>query len=237
MSEYSVRIKAVIVALAMNAGIFAACAQAQTHNHTRGQTGDQTGDQTRDQTRGQTESRSAQSRFILEIGNRAISLLRTKQISEADRTARFGELLQTGFDLDYIGRFVLGRHWRAASDPQRAAYLDLFSQFVVKTYASRLQGYSGESFAIVSERVAGIKDSVVRTRIGRPGGGAAIDADWRVRKYHDSYRIVDVMVAGISMVVTQRQEFDAVIRRVGIDGLIAELRSRTGNHTTATANN
>ena len=179
MSEYSVRIKAVIVALAMNAGIFAACAQAQTHNHTRGQTGDQ------------TESRSAQSRFILEIGNRAISLLRTKQISEADRTARFGELLQTGFDLDYIGRFVLGRHWRAASDPQRAAYLDLFSQFVVKTYASRLQGYSGESFAIVSERVAGIKDSVVRTRIGRPGGGAAIDADWRVRKYHDSYRIVD----------------------------------------------
>lgn len=213
-----------MVALAMNAGVFATCAQAQTQNHGQGETG------------GQTESRSAQSRFILEIGNRAISVLRTKQISEANRTARFGELLQTGFDLDYIGRFVLGRHWRAASDPQRTAYLDLFAQYVVKTYASRLQGYSGQSFVFVSERVAGIKDIVVRTRIGRPGGGAAINADWRVRKYHDSYRIIDVMVAGISMVVTQRQEFDAVIRRVGINGLIDELRSRTGNHATATAN-
>jgi len=82
-------------------------------------------------------------------------VLRTKQISEANRTARFGELLQTGFDLDYIGRFVLGRHWRAASDPQRTAYLDLFAQYVVKTYASRLQGYSGQSFVIVSERWPG----------------------------------------------------------------------------------
>ena len=154
-------------------------------------------------------------------------MLRTKQISEANRAARFRELLQTGFDLDYIGRFVLGRHWRAASDPQRTAYLDLFAQYVVKTYASRLQGYSGQSFVIVSERVAGIKDIVVRTRIGRPGGGAAINADWRVRKYHDSYRIIDVMVAGISMVVTQRQEFDAVIRRVGINGLSDEPPSRS----------
>lgn len=176
---------------------------------------------------------TAEARFIRDLGERAIVLLSSHKITPDQRTAGFGDLLSSGFNLDYIGRFVLGRYWSTASAAQREAYLRLFREYVIKTYASRLRGYSGETFQVVAQRQAGPKDVIVRTRIARPGGGALIDADWRVRKFGNTPRIIDVMVEGISMAITQRQEFSSVIRRKGIDGLIADLQSKVGNVTPA----
>jgi phospholipid transport system substrate-binding protein len=79
---------------------------------------------------------------------------------------------------------------------------------------------------IISERPAGTKDVVVSTRILRPSG-PPIDADWRVRTTGERYRIIDVMVEGVSMVITQRSEFAAVVQRHGLQGLIEVLRART----------
>ena len=180
---------------------------------------------------------SAEARFIRTLGDRAIVLLADRSLSDHDRTTGFAELLSAGFDLDYIGRFVLARYWNAASASQRDACLPLFHHYVIRTYASRLRGYSGETFEIVAQRQAGPRDVIVRTRIARPGGGALIDADWRVRNVDGTLRIIDVMVEGISMAITQRQEFSSVIRRKGIDGLIADLRARTTGYAKANLDN
>ena len=83
----------------------------------------------------------------------------------------------------------------------------------------------GENLTIVSEQPAGKKDIVVRTRIDRPSG-PPIKADWRVRTTENRYRIIDIMVEGISMVLTQRSEFGALIKRKGMNGLLAVLRAR-----------
>ena len=178
---------------------------------------------------------SSETRFIRSMGDRAIALLASRSISAEQRSAGFADLLTSGFDLDYIGRFVLGRYWKSASPAQRDAYLPLFRRYVIATYASRLQGYSGETFQIVSQRAAGTRDVIVRTRISKPGGGAMIDADWRVRNVDGTPQVIDVMVEGISMAITQRQEFSSVIRRKGMDGLIADLRARTATNAYARA--
>ena len=96
---------------------------------------------------------------------------------------------------------------------------------MLRTYAERLGGYAGVTMAILSERPAGTKDVVVSTRIERPHG-PSIAADWRVRTTGRRYRIIDVMVDGVSMAVTQRSEFAAVIQRRGLQGLIDDLRVR-----------
>ncbi len=80
-------------------------------------------------------------------------------------------------------------------------------------------------FTVISARPAGSKDVVVRTRIERPSG-PPIKADWRVRVIKDEYKIIDVTVEGVSMAITQRSEFAAVIKSSGFEGLLVALRAR-----------
>ena len=167
----------------------------------------------------------AASRFIRGLGDQAIATLAAPGFGQEAREARIRVLVSQGFDLSFIGRFALGRHWRQATAAQRVEYSRLFGAYVLKTYTARFGGYAGVTMAVLSERPAGTKDVVVSTVI-EPPNGPPIVADWRVRTTGGRYRIIDIVVDGVSMVVTQRSEFAAVIQRRGLDGLIDELRVR-----------
>ncbi|MEQ9643124.1 MAG: ABC transporter substrate-binding protein [Alphaproteobacteria bacterium] len=164
--------------------------------------------------------------FITELANNAIGLLQRTDISLEQRETEFRKLLSHGFAMEFIGRFVLGRAWRTATPEQQQDYLAVFTEYVLKTYSRRLGGYSGEQFNVTGARAAGKKDVLVQTRIDRPSA-AAIVADWRVRQFDGQYKIIDIAVEGVSMAVTQRSEFAAVVSRNGLDGLVQALRART----------
>ena len=164
--------------------------------------------------------------FIQNLANRAISVLREDNGSLEIRETEFQTLLYDGFALDRIGRFVVGSHWRKMSVEQQDDYQELFKLWVLKTYSIRLGGYSGQTFSIVKVVEAGTTDRYVRTLIDQPKGGQSVRADWRVRHIDGAFKIVDVVVEGVSMVVTQRQEFSAVVRRHGVEGLVETLRAR-----------
>ncbi len=166
------------------------------------------------------------SLFVRQLGDEAITTLQSPGLSLEEREVRVHRILRDGFDLPFIGRFVLGRYWKQIDHEQQSDYLNLFSEYVLQIYSARLGGYEGETLTVVAERPAGTKDIVVMTRIDRPSG-PPIMADWRVRVTDNRLRIIDIMVEGISMVVTQRQEFASVIQRNGFDGLIEVLRART----------
>jgi hypothetical protein len=89
----------------------------------------------------------AAQQFVLALGNQALTTLRTPGLSLEQREASFRVLLRQNFDVDFIGRFVLGRAWNELGAEQRADYLQVFGEFVLKTYSQRLGGYSGETFA------------------------------------------------------------------------------------------
>lgn len=166
------------------------------------------------------------AQFIQWLGDQAISTLGSTSSPLAQREAMVRQLMRQGFDLEFIGRFVLGRHWRTVSADQQAQYLDLFSSYILQTYSSHLGGYTGETLAITSAKPAGSKDAIVQTRIERPSG-PPIDADWRVRAQGNQYLIIDISVEGVSMAITQRSEFASVIKNHGFEGLLAALRART----------
>ena len=164
--------------------------------------------------------------FIQGLADKALAVLREDGGSLETRESEFQTLLYDGFALDRIGRFVVGGHWRKMSAEQQEDYQRLFKQWVLRTYSVRLGGYSGQTFSIVNVVEASKTDRYVRTLIDQPKGGESVRCDWRVRHIDGSYKIVDVVVEGISMVVTQRQEFAVVVRRHGVDGLIEALRAR-----------
>lgn len=166
--------------------------------------------------------------FMRDLAVTGIELMEQGDYTEAEREQVFRKIVREGFALETIGKFVVGRYWRKMTTEQQAEYQELFSEWLLKTYAIRLGGYSGQRLEIVksSETESRYKDVIVTTRVVRVNGRPPINADWRVRKFGEEYKIIDVAVEGASMVTTQRKEFESVIRKVGVSGLIDNLRKR-----------
>jgi phospholipid transport system substrate-binding protein len=166
----------------------------------------------------------------------ALVVIKDQTLSDQDREARFEALLERGFDMPRIARYVLGRYWTTASDNERQAFAQLFQRWVVQTYASRFKGYSGEQVKVIGERPEN-DGTVVTTEITSPSGAPPVKLDWRVGHQSGAYRILDVDVEGVSMALTEREEIDSVIQRSG--GTVASLNrvfaERLGTSATADA--
>ena len=163
--------------------------------------------------------------FIKTLASQAIGTLQDQSVSLEVREERFRQLLHDGFAMRKIGRFVVGRHWKVMSPDQRDEYQQLFADWVLKTYSARLGGYTGQRFVIDRTVEAGASDIYVRTRIVQPES-EPMRCDWRVRSFDGKFKVVDVVVEGVSMLSTQRSEFGAVLRKHGPDGLIEALQIR-----------
>src|SRR6266404_7901838 len=172
--------------------------------------------------------------FIADLGKRAIDVL-TSPSSETDRERQFRALFDEGFDVPAISRFVLGPYWRTASEAQRQDFVALFEAYVVHAYAVRFNEYAGQQLQVIAARAEGDDSSLVQSRIAQPSGAPPLKVDWRVGKTAKGYKINDVVVEGVSMAVTQRQEFASVIQRNGgqIDALLKLLREKAGQSAEA----
>ncbi len=168
--------------------------------------------------------------FIRNMGQEAIDSLTERDVSQAERQKRFRRILKRAFDMRAIARFTLGRYWRIASKKERQEYVELFEDFVVQSFAIRFKDYDGESFQVGKVHEVGRKDKLVVSEIAQQKG-PPIRVNWRLRD-SNGYRIVDVVVEGISMGITQRDEFASVIRNHGgkIEGLLAALRKKIGRN-------
>ncbi|MCE2481740.1 MAG: ABC transporter substrate-binding protein [Alphaproteobacteria bacterium] len=165
--------------------------------------------------------------FIERLGVQAIEMLADPALTEQEQISEFRRILVAAFDLPTIARFVLGRYWRRATTEERREFESLLEDYIVTTYAARLGRYRGETLAVGAARGEG--DILVASEI-IPHEGPPVRVDWRVRGGPGSYKIVDVVVEGISMVITQRSAFASVIQRSGgrVSGLLSELRKKAG---------
>jgi len=165
--------------------------------------------------------------FMNELWGQTVEVL-SKKVPRAERLMRFRQLFQADFDGPGIARFVLGRYWRSASEQEQQEYLKLFEDYVVFVYGTRLSNFNGETFKMLGSRTDE-SGTIVSTDIISPSGEAPIKVDWRLIADHGSFKINDVIIEGISMLVTQRSEFASVIQRHGgqVGGLLELMRERT----------
>jgi phospholipid transport system substrate-binding protein len=169
------------------------------------------------------------SGFIENLAKEAVTALTDPDISRDERETRFRKMLNEHFAVSTIGQWVLGRYWNTATLEERKEFLSLFEDLLVVTYVNRFQRYSGETLTIEKTLVDDKSgDAVVFSQVVRPDGTAVVSVGWRLRGKGESFKIVDVLVEGVSMGLTQRSEFAAVIRKHGgqVSGLLAEMRER-----------
>ena len=164
--------------------------------------------------------------FISGLASEAIAGMSDKTLTVDGRAQRFRKLLTTDFDVPEIARFVLGRYWRVATPEERTEYTKLFEDYIVNIYAARFQEYNGEQLK-VNNAFRDDDGALVSSQIVR-SSGPPVKVDWKLRTAAPSFKIVDVMVEGVSMSVTQRDDFSAAIQAHGgkVAGLIAMLRDK-----------
>lgn len=162
------------------------------------------------------------AQFVEILGHEAAALL-----ASADGPGRqdaLKDLIRRGFNLELTSQFVLGQYWHRATPAQRAEFQDLFTQYLLNSYARHLSSFKPETLDVVSSHPVGERDVLVETIMSSSDGVAK--PVWRVRAQEGAYRIIDVSVDGVSLALTQRREFASVVSRSGLDGLLDMLREK-----------
>lgn len=168
------------------------------------------------------EARAVVQRAVDEV----LALVKTPG-SDAERADALRRVMEQNAALPQIARFAAGRIWREMSDDQQSRFIDAFSTYVSRIYARRFGEYSGETVTVGRAVDAGKKGVLVQSRISQPNG-APIPVDWLVSdRGGDGARIVDIVIEGVSMATTQREEVGAMFDRRGsdVEKLIEALQS------------
>lgn len=168
--------------------------------------------------------------FVQSLAQEALDDLAAATTPEAQRVERFRALFAGAFDVPLIARFVLGRYWRQASDAERTEYVKLFDELVVQTYVRRFNEFNTARIKVLSTSKPNEDNDVIVAVEAAVAGKPPVRLDVRVRQNGGDYRIIDVAIEGISMAITQRDEFASVIQRGGgrVEALLASLREKVG---------
>jgi len=129
-------------------------------------------------------------------------------------------------DFGRMTRLAVGRAWRTADTRQREALVAHFSTLITRVYASAIDAYDGHETQIDPlELSAGDKDVIVRSRF-KKAGAQPVEVDYAMWKSADGWKVYDIIVENVSLVITYRSQFGEEIVRDGIDGLIRSLAEK-----------
>ena len=167
--------------------------------------------------------------YVISTTEKAIKTLTDESIDPQEKEARFGKLFDENFDIPSISKFVLGKYWKSATTTQKKEFIVTFRNYIVKTYSSRFSEYTGEKLTLInSENQSNPKLFIVHTALNREDA-PPIKVDWRVGLKKDRYVILDIIIEGISLAITQRSEFVSVIDQNdgNVDNLIKLLKEKS----------
>src|SRR5881394_3269179 len=116
--------------------------------------------------------------------------------------------------------------WSQASPEQRKRLVSEFRNMLVRTYSNAIQSYQGQTLKVLPSRgKQDPEDTTVRTQFVR-AGGQPLPIEFHMRQADKTWKVYDIVVEGVSLVMTYRSEFDAVVKQEGIDGLIKRLAQK-----------
>ncbi len=165
--------------------------------------------------------------FVEDLGKQVVETVSNVNLSEKERNINFRNLYLSSFDNYYISRFVLGRYWKRLDSKLRKKFIASFDNYIVATYAPKFKGWEGTFKAVdslIENNYFNVKMNVLNK------DGPTLKLMWKI--YLDknkNFKILDVNIDGVSMLVTQRAEFMSVIKNNpnGVIGLIEAMDRKT----------
>ena len=148
-----------------------------------------------------------------------------RSLGQSGRYARLVPIVNRTFDLAFMARLAVGSSWATLAPAQQQRLTEAFGSYVSATYADRFDTYSGEQLEVTGEQPYG-SDVMVHTKIVKSNGETLI-LNYLMRQNRGDWQISDVYLDGtISQLAVQRSEFNSILRREGVDGLVMALNRK-----------
>ena len=160
-------------------------------------------------------------RTVVEV----LAVLADRSRPSDERRAQLEVIARQRFDFSTMSRLVLARNWKRFSKPQQTEFVEVFTRYLANDYGNRLDRYEQEQVEVLGERQEPRGDVTVKTAIvGGENDGALVA--YRMRDRKGRWKIIDVVIEGISLVANFRDQFRDVIARSGPEGLLEKLREK-----------
>ena len=153
----------------------------------------------------------------------AKEIILNKQIKNSEKKIKIEKIALKVVDVDGLSRFSLGSHRKNLSEKQFKEYTRVFRLFFAKNISSRLQNYSDQNIKVVGSKKINENYVMVKSKMTSKIDMQEIKIDWRVFKIKEKLVIRDLVIEGLSLAKTQREEFNSIFLSKGFEGLMASL--------------
>ncbi|GAB4281980.1 MAG: ABC transporter substrate-binding protein [Deferrisomatales bacterium] len=152
-----------------------------------------------------------------------LETLRAGSTDPDQKRERIRSIVRGRFSFRIISQRTLGKHWKTAGKAQRERFVELFSRLLEATYLSRVENYSDETVLYRGERIRGKRARVDTAILGKTG---EIPVEYRMVVVGGDWQVYDVVIEGVSLVSNYRTTYDEIIRREGMEGLLARMEEK-----------
>lgn len=164
---------------------------------------------------------------VVRTTDAVIAILKDPETSKDTKRVRIEDVVYANVDFATLTRLVMARNWRRLSPAQQVEFQNEFKRHLSVTYGNNIDSYRNEGVEVVGEREEARGDRTVLTRVVRSDGGTNdILVDYRLRQSDGEWRIIDVIVEGVSMVANFRSQFQDIVAGGSPEKLIDLLREK-----------
>ena len=161
--------------------------------------------------------------LVQSTADKAKEIILNKKFIVSEKKDKLEKLALNVVDVDGLSRFSLGSHRKNLSEKQLKEYTRVFRIFFAKNISSRLQNYSDQNIKVIGSKKINENYVMVKSKMTSKIDKQEIKIDWRVFKIKEKLVIRDLVVEGLSLAKTQREEFNSLFLSKGFDGLMASL--------------
>lgn len=162
---------------------------------------------------------------VQQTSDAVVAVLADKSLTADQKRRKVEDIVYAHFDFETLSRLVLARNWKELKPEQQKAFVEEFKSHLSMTYGKNVETYNNEHAVVIGDRAEARDDWTVKTKVIRHNAGD-IRIDYRLRKEEGGWRVIDVIIEGVSLVANFRSQFQEIISHDGAAKLIDLLREK-----------
>ena len=163
--------------------------------------------------------------FVNNVAQKIISIVKSQSSTDAQKKSAIKSLINKNFDVKWMSKFVLGRSYKALSIKDQQKYTKLYLNYLVGNYFPILKKYDNDKFSVTQVKKTSKNSYDIDTIINRVDK-PTVSIKYHIKDYDSSLKVVDMIVEGISTIISQRSEFESIIQSHGIHGFMQEMKEK-----------
>ena len=163
--------------------------------------------------------------FVLKLTNEAKIIFNDKSLSKDSRLKKLNDLSSKYLDLDALAGYTLGDYREKATSSERENFNKLFREYFIKNMSSKLNDFADQDLKIVDSKKINENNIIVSTKIFSKKDAQEIAVEWRIFTKDSKLLARDLVVEGLSLARTQKEEFASIIASKGFVGVISALEN------------